>query len=340
MDQATLREILRVQFEDAGINPLPSYYEIGLNLFEMNQSVPTVDYILSLHMQTHGGMGPGMGPGMAQGGIRLGGSNPLRQLIGQMMGNGGNQLMGNRGNQSQLDNIIIHPPNIGNPMEVEVREEDEEERDGGDREEGDREEGDREEGDREDRNEDQNQDEEESSERNRDTDEEEERNVNEEENEENRDNNNSLRRNRPAHRHRHHAHVPPINSDQDFLRFLAGMIENSNPNMTQLTMNGGNGNVASFVFQPNMGQMIDVKSVLSKEEMNNLPLIYIDETNNKFDQQECINCYDPFVKSDLVRILPCGHKFHHVCIDNQLTKESHLCPLCKNPAGNYTHINM
>lgn len=327
MDQATLREILRVQFEDAGINPLPGYYDIGINLFEMNQSVPTVDYILSLHMQTQGGMNLGginlgMNPGGTNPGIRLGGTNPLRHLLGQMMGNAGNQ--------PQLgSNIIIHPPGTGNPMEVEVREGDgEEDRDGNWN-----------------RDDEAENDEEESSERNRDTDEEAERNVDEEDenNGDREENNNSLRRNRPTHRRHHHTHTHHINSDQDFIRFMAGVIGangNGGANMTQLTMNGGDGNVASFVFQPNLGQMIDVKSVLSKEEMNNLPLIYIDETNNKFDQQECINCYDPFVKSDLVRILPCGHKFHHVCIDNQLIKESHLCPLCKNPAGNYTHINM
>jgi|SRR5579872_3714455 len=348
MDQATLREILRVQFEDAGINPLPGYYDIGLNLFEMNQSVPTVDYILSMHMQTHGGMAPGViQGGMIQGGMRAGGPNPLRALFGQMMGNGGNggnPLIGNGGNLPQLGNFIIHPPGTANPMEVEVEEREEV----GEREEDGEEDDERDEEERDEGN----------SERNQDTDEEERNEEEERDERENTDtggNINSLRRNQPAHRHQRHTHGHPIRSDQEFIRFIAGVFgENGGPNMMpnngngmpndgpgiQFRMNGADGNVASFVFQPNMAQMIDVKSVLSKEEMNNLPLIYIDETNNKFDQQECINCYDPFVKSDLVRILPCGHKFHHLCIDNQLTKESHLCPLCKNPAGNYTHINM
>ena len=56
MDRETLREILKVQFEDAGIhNPLPEYYDIGYNLFDINnQFVPTVDYIVSVYVQSTG----------------------------------------------------------------------------------------------------------------------------------------------------------------------------------------------------------------------------------------------------------------------------------------------
>ena len=85
----------------------------------------------------------------------------------------------------------------------------------------------------------------------------------------------------------------------------------------------------------------DVKSVLTPEELEKNTIIYFDPStqNQSSDNMECANCYDNFVESDLVRILKCGHKFHRLCIDDQLLNKSHLCPLCRTPSGDHIHVD-
>lgn len=81
--------------------------------------------------------------------------------------------------------------------------------------------------------------------------------------------------------------------------------------------------------------MEDVKMVLKKEALDNLKLIFIKEPTTLGEKNQCLTCYDDFVKSDLVRILPCGHTFHRLCIDEQLLNVSHNCPVCNQSAGEY-----
>lgn len=45
--------------------------------------------------------------------------------------------------------------------------------------------------------------------------------------------------------------------------------------------------------------------------------------------ETCAICVEDFVERDMVRVLPCDHFFHTVCIDEWLTNHSALCPLCK-----------
>ena len=58
------------------------------------------------------------------------------------------------------------------------------------------------------------------------------------------------------------------------------------------------------------------------------------------ENTECLICYDSFVGTDIIRVLPCSHKLHRCCIDDHLMKKSYLCPYCKHPAGDYVQYNL
>lgn len=45
------------------------------------------------------------------------------------------------------------------------------------------------------------------------------------------------------------------------------------------------------------------------------------------DGLECSICTEDFVKSEDIRVLPCNHRFHPVCIDPWLLNMSGTCPL-------------
>eukprot|EP00325_Prymnesiales_sp_UTEX-LB-985_P000036 CAMPEP_0174700034 /NCGR_PEP_ID=MMETSP1094-20130205/5114_1 /TAXON_ID=156173 /ORGANISM="Chrysochromulina brevifilum, Strain UTEX LB 985" /LENGTH=221 /DNA_ID=CAMNT_0015897449 /DNA_START=9 /DNA_END=674 /DNA_ORIENTATION=+ len=49
-------------------------------------------------------------------------------------------------------------------------------------------------------------------------------------------------------------------------------------------------------------------------------------------ETECCVCLNAFELVDTVRVLPCGHKFHVVCVDNWFASTKYhqrTCPLCK-----------
>lgn len=87
-------------------------------------------------------------------------------------------------------------------------------------------------------------------------------------------------------------------------------------------------------------QLTDVKKVLKESELDKIKLMMVKNLDDLEGNNECPNCYDTFVLTDLVRILPCGHYFHRLCIDKQLTTESHLCPICKKESGEHVFINI
>ncbi|RKP12838.1 hypothetical protein BJ684DRAFT_10931 [Piptocephalis cylindrospora] len=45
--------------------------------------------------------------------------------------------------------------------------------------------------------------------------------------------------------------------------------------------------------------------------------------------QVCSICLDDFQVEEELRLLPCGHRFHSMCIDPWLLQKSSCCPLCK-----------
>lgn len=48
-----------------------------------------------------------------------------------------------------------------------------------------------------------------------------------------------------------------------------------------------------------------------------------------FDQDQCGICLDSYVLDQVVKYLPCGHRFHSDCIDSWLRNQSTDCPLDK-----------
>ncbi len=54
--------------------------------------------------------------------------------------------------------------------------------------------------------------------------------------------------------------------------------------------------------------------------------------------QTCSICYSNYDDTDLLKILPCGHHFHPVCVNEWLGKHNHTCPVCRAPSGEYKPI--
>lgn len=86
------------------------------------------------------------------------------------------------------------------------------------------------------------------------------------------------------------------------------------------------------------GHMIDVKKVI--KDVNIIPLAMFKNITNQNSNEYCLICYDQFVATDIIRILPCDHNLHRRCIDDHLKQNSHLCPYCKGPAGEYILANL
>ncbi|KAI9225837.1 MAG: hypothetical protein DHS80DRAFT_33322 [Piptocephalis tieghemiana] len=53
------------------------------------------------------------------------------------------------------------------------------------------------------------------------------------------------------------------------------------------------------------------------------------EEHARYIMQTCSVCLDDFLVGDELRLLPCGHRFHSMCIDPWLLNKSSCCPLCK-----------
>lgn len=85
-------------------------------------------------------------------------------------------------------------------------------------------------------------------------------------------------------------------------------------------------------------QMIDVKKII--KNIDSIPLNMFKNLSANDVNTECHICYDQFVPTDIVRILPCKHILHKCCIDDHLTKQSHLCPYCGAPAGEYSFLDL
>ncbi|KAI1610479.1 hypothetical protein EDD37DRAFT_18425 [Exophiala viscosa] len=46
-------------------------------------------------------------------------------------------------------------------------------------------------------------------------------------------------------------------------------------------------------------------------------------------RDECPVCVETFLTNDDVRILPCGHIYHHRCVDRWLLRIAGTCPVCR-----------
>lgn len=83
---------------------------------------------------------------------------------------------------------------------------------------------------------------------------------------------------------------------------------------------------------------LDVKKVL--KNIDDIQLAMFKNIENVNSNNECLICYDLFVPTDIIRILPCSHIFHRCCIDTQLKTQCYLCPYCKSATGEYVYHNL
>jgi hypothetical protein len=294
MDRDTIVEILNIQFEEAGVPILPSYYDIGTNLYDIYREIPTVDAIIAHHMQ-------------------------LREIthIPRMVVIGTNTGMNN----------IITDANI-------LNNESDSDNDGDDNNEN---------NDDSDSDDDDNNDGNENDDNSNDNNDNNDTNQNETNNVPNNsiaitpaENNNGTliqttteNNNEQSQQITNQVSVHEIQRIGNLFRHATNSTENNDNDYEEL---------GRQLFSER--GMVDIKMVMTENDVDNVTLIIIDDTTKNLDQQECLNCYDSFVDTDLVRILPCGHKYHRSCIDSQLKTESHLCPTCKCPVGKYKYLNM
>jgi E3 ubiquitin-protein ligase SDIR1 len=50
------------------------------------------------------------------------------------------------------------------------------------------------------------------------------------------------------------------------------------------------------------------------------------------ESKECVICMEPFCEGDVLRTLPCLHRFHVGCIDRWFAQQG-SCPICKLRLG-------
>ena len=84
-------------------------------------------------------------------------------------------------------------------------------------------------------------------------------------------------------------------------------------------------------------EMEDVKLTVSREDLDNIPIITYKELSDIVKEKncKCSICQDNFSGEDKIKNLICDHVYHHDCIDEWLFNHSHKCPCCKKVVANY-----
>lgn len=72
--------------------------------------------------------------------------------------------------------------------------------------------------------------------------------------------------------------------------------------------------------------------VLNKEEVNQIGIIK-SKDNIEHKDEVCVICLCKFEDNDNIRLLPCNHNFHVVCIDKWLIEYNYKCPVCRKEVG-------
>jgi hypothetical protein len=96
-----------------------------------------------------------------------------------------------------------------------------------------------------------------------------------------------------------------------------------------------------IVFPANIGlppPMEDIKLVITNDAIKTLPLNFY-KVLKLDDDATCSICMDDMLDKDIVRLLPCKHLFHRLCIDKWIKLESYKCPVCRQPSGEHIPLN-
>jgi hypothetical protein len=91
-----------------------------------------------------------------------------------------------------------------------------------------------------------------------------------------------------------------------------------------------------------IGNLSSANSGLSRRYINMLPTFHYVTPASKFESQSendsqssgihnCSICLEEFQNGELLRMLPCFHRFHVTCIDDWLSEKG-TCPICRNIA--------
>lgn len=79
---------------------------------------------------------------------------------------------------------------------------------------------------------------------------------------------------------------------------------------------------------------------MSRRQLKALPsLIFTSVTDDKCTSETCAVCLEDYNSGEKLRILPCCHKFHALCIDSWLTRWRTFCPVCKRDAKRATVVD-
>jgi hypothetical protein len=80
-------------------------------------------------------------------------------------------------------------------------------------------------------------------------------------------------------------------------------------------------------------ELDDVILVITEEALDKLEVNLYERIKDDLKGEMCTICSDDFYDEDIVRILPCSHIYHRICIDKWLTTKSYKCPVCRKECG-------